>query len=398
MARLRARAECGLASANRNLEGDGERENPSIPVGASAEPRRFKAVQPSWLVRWVGLSIGPHRATMPDMSTRRVVVAVFAGLALTLVIWWNAYAPMLRAVQDAIRWVTGMPLGYYPRLAFVLTIAGFTLPGLILAAVLASALKGHRDPLPQVRLHSPRPNRAAVLGVRRASMKTTRRHRVRRILKWAGLCVCILILAAWVVSLRWRLGFYSTYWEAWVGLSLVVVVELARKGQDYYGHGKDGWYWVECRTHGELLYYGLRWPEWHQSTSTFIMIPLWLPLLAVAIPTAILFYRDRRRTRLGGCRQCGYDLTGNVSGRCPECGTAVAPNQKRPDHARRPSCFISRTQVVPLPRWPRRYVGRRSRADAQLSIALRVSRPAARAGACGRSSTRRLESSHPPHP
>ena len=23
------------------------------------------------------------------------------------------------------------------------------------------------------------------------------------------------------------------------------------------------------------------------------------------------------------CRRCGYDLTGNVSGRCPECGEAV---------------------------------------------------------------------------
>ncbi|MFO0973029.1 MAG: hypothetical protein U1A27_06275 [Phycisphaerae bacterium] len=22
----------------------------------------------------------------------------------------------------------------------------------------------------------------------------------------------------------------------------------------------------------------------------------------------------------GGCRECGYDLTGNASGRCPECG------------------------------------------------------------------------------
>ena len=25
------------------------------------------------------------------------------------------------------------------------------------------------------------------------------------------------------------------------------------------------------------------------------------------------------------CRQCHYDLTGNVSGTCPECGTAIAP-------------------------------------------------------------------------
>lgn len=23
------------------------------------------------------------------------------------------------------------------------------------------------------------------------------------------------------------------------------------------------------------------------------------------------------------CRVCGYDLTGNISGRCPECGTEI---------------------------------------------------------------------------
>ena len=28
----------------------------------------------------------------------------------------------------------------------------------------------------------------------------------------------------------------------------------------------------------------------------------------------------RRRRRFGRCLRCGYDLTGNVSGRCPECG------------------------------------------------------------------------------
>jgi len=25
----------------------------------------------------------------------------------------------------------------------------------------------------------------------------------------------------------------------------------------------------------------------------------------------------------GRCQTCGYDLTGNVSGRCPECGAPV---------------------------------------------------------------------------
>ena len=40
---------------------------------------------------------------------------------------------------------------------------------------------------------------------------------------------------------------------------------------------------------------------------------------------AILWWQEARRIPPGHCRQCRYDLTGNVSGRCPECGTPVAP-------------------------------------------------------------------------
>jgi len=49
-------------------------------------------------------------------------------------------------------------------------------------------------------------------------------------------------------------------------------------------------------------------------------IPLWLVLLLTAIPTAWLWHRDRRRIRPGCCLRCGYDLTGNMSGICSECG------------------------------------------------------------------------------
>ena len=37
--------------------------------------------------------------------------------------------------------------------------------------------------------------------------------------------------------------------------------------------------------------------------------------------------RQRERERLakaGRCARCGYDLTGNTSGICPECGTTVS--------------------------------------------------------------------------
>jgi hypothetical protein len=51
------------------------------------------------------------------------------------------------------------------------------------------------------------------------------------------------------------------------------------------------------------------------------------PLLWVAcviIGTTLLCKIDSRR-RLGAnhCQQCGYDLTGNTSGVCPECGEAI---------------------------------------------------------------------------
>ena len=38
--------------------------------------------------------------------------------------------------------------------------------------------------------------------------------------------------------------------------------------------------------------------------------------------------RRVRRRRQGLCTRCGYDLTGNVSGRCPECGEHVNPKAK----------------------------------------------------------------------
>jgi hypothetical protein len=58
-------------------------------------------------------------------------------------------------------------------------------------------------------------------------------------------------------------------------------------------------------------------------------LPCWYPLVATAILPAcwIRWFRRRRRSiarfRKRQCLECGYDLTGNVSGVCPECGTGV---------------------------------------------------------------------------
>ncbi len=53
--------------------------------------------------------------------------------------------------------------------------------------------------------------------------------------------------------------------------------------------------------------------------------PVWPLAVGLAIlPTARLIARRINRPRAGCCRRCGYDLTGNTSGVCPECGTPVA--------------------------------------------------------------------------
>lgn len=57
-----------------------------------------------------------------------------------------------------------------------------------------------------------------------------------------------------------------------------------------------------------------------------VTFPLWLlmlPVLGPAAGWAVSKLRRRRRTRSNRCPACGYNLTGNTSGICPECGETV---------------------------------------------------------------------------
>jgi len=54
------------------------------------------------------------------------------------------------------------------------------------------------------------------------------------------------------------------------------------------------------------------------------LLPVTLVSLGFAACALRRAARRRRRESLGQCASCGYDLTGNVSGRCPECGRTSA--------------------------------------------------------------------------
>ena len=60
---------------------------------------------------------------------------------------------------------------------------------------------------------------------------------------------------------------------------------------------------------------------------TWLVFPLWAPTIALSllglVPLCSGPLRTWRRKLKGWCLECGYDLRGNRSGRCPECGTRV---------------------------------------------------------------------------
>ena len=58
-----------------------------------------------------------------------------------------------------------------------------------------------------------------------------------------------------------------------------------------------------------------------------LVLPAWfVTLLGLVLPAwwVIRLFRKRKRRVRGHCHVCSYDLAGNTSGVCPECGAAVS--------------------------------------------------------------------------
>lgn len=141
--------------------------------------------------------------------------------------------------------------------------------------------------------------------------------------RWAGVCLSTLLLATWI----------GTHW-------VYAAVIAAPPLRDIEGDpGSSGleigggalvirvqtppYDWVEWRFYRGVIepaQRGMRSaliPKYHYGG---LWIPLWLPLVLVAGLTG----RAGRLARPKGCcRRCGYELTGNTTGLCPECGAAA---------------------------------------------------------------------------
>lgn len=141
------------------------------------------------------------------------------------------------------------------------------------------------------------------------------RGRLRRIAKWVGLISFTVLVPVYVLSI-WKACHFSvplmnrTVFCGFDGGALLVVVLLDTTYPSPGFGVTDASYFRLWLEHSNFVGFGhMAW------------IPIWMLLAALALPTALLWHTDRRRPIPSGqCRKCGYDLTGNVSGRCPECG------------------------------------------------------------------------------
>ncbi|NOX59462.1 MAG: hypothetical protein GXP29_11485 [Planctomycetes bacterium] len=148
-----------------------------------------------------------------------------------------------------------------------------------------------------------------------------RRIRKRRVLKWIGVGLCFVLGAGWILSSSKGVWYAGSEWSiACIGGSL---------GIGFGDFRFQLWNLGELTTEGEWLvdeFGGVQfwWPSIQQvygPTDVMFFFPIWMFLLSTTIATMWLWRSDRRPK--SGRVNCGYNLTGNVSGVCPECGRAI---------------------------------------------------------------------------
>ena len=107
--------------------------------------------------------------------------------------------------------------------------------------------------------------------------------------------------------------------------------QFQKRIRDYCAVGPDGqMYWLNKRM----------WRVFQTSSGEIVAVSIWgmlanaacVGVLAAAIlsgPRLMRAARVRFLPSPGRCARCRYDLTGNVSGVCPECGTPIPEEERR---------------------------------------------------------------------
>ncbi len=137
------------------------------------------------------------------------------------------------------------------------------------------------------------------------------------VIRWTGVSISVLLGGAWWVSSENRFT-YSTRHHTYSANRWVWELEAGRIKATCKYRGTN----VSVRPSPPLPTKMAWWPDVEfEFSGSHIYMPIWMLLLPLAAMTFLLWRYNPRST--GQCVSCGYDLTGNVSGTCPECGTEV---------------------------------------------------------------------------
>jgi hypothetical protein len=160
-----------------------------------------------------------------------------------------------------------------------------------------------------------------------------------------ALALMLLVLGTWLWSLFWYTQWATERGGIALGQSMLVAVvyQGALADRQAYvssdapfrvglrsGPFFDSSRWTTLR--GALDQCGVYLPAWETRrcgnlgvhvTQTTVIVPMWVPAVLTLLTLAATRLARGRSPAHDCCKRCGYNLTGNVSGRCPECGCAT---------------------------------------------------------------------------
>ena len=155
------------------------------------------------------------------------------------------------------------------------------------------------------------------------------RRRFAHSIRWLGLVICATILTLWLLSAWFELalsyreyyvvfvygGLVDFQWDSYVDRPSGFFRHLAGFPRAHMWRHERGVQFFAAAVPEVLAH-----PTSNGSRLT-IHVPSYLLFLVAALGT-VLVWRIRP-IQPGHCQYCGYNLTGNVNGRCPECGCAT---------------------------------------------------------------------------
>lgn len=153
----------------------------------------------------------------------------------------------------------------------------------------------------------------------------TRTGRLSGMLKWPTTVVTGVLLFA---CLPWCGGYTAPRFHVSMGRGQLGVTWLRQEIVNPVIVPSYGW-WVSI-PHFDLMFANTEHRDWFSNHVAYmailnrdvyfrLLIIPWAPL-ALSLVACIIFWCRSRRPQRGHCPKCGYNLTGNLSGICPECG------------------------------------------------------------------------------